>query len=622
MNNKHYLVIDFETKDPYISRGYGAGWTFNINHDKEDFKLLGAAVYDSNTGKTTYYTDLEEVRKAVTSCKTWVFFNAQYDVGCILSLFKGDDSFDLEDYRLIDTQIMAKLYVQDMYVWSLDECCKRFDVDVQKDKGIIGDYAWESGLYQIHKQIETKRKVHKRPADNLLNKWAIQNLDLLPDSVVGEYCVVDVEATNALYEFLDSGVTFDEDLFSDLIKVCIGIRLRGTHVDIKKAKEVSRELLLTETAIVDEVNKEFGLDININSPYQLGSFLEIVGVDSYPRTPLGNPSITTDYLRDSKNEWANKLAEARLCHKMRTSFVDKIIDYQGFDDNLNGDVGVMYLSHYILGATQTGRFTSGAGGRKSFELNIQQIPSPKTKIGKLCRSMFLPVPGEKWVSADFSSQESRIQLHYAAELACEGATEVELAWNKNPDLDFHQKVADITGLDRGSAKAINFGLSYGMGPAKLCESLGLPTARLRLRSGKVIPIAGPQGNNILEQYHEMVPFMKQAITEVNGFMAKQGYVMTVGGRKLKLNPYISGDSRRGFSKLIQGSGADMTMIALVKAHKAGLHILNTVHDEINISSSDPEKDAKVLTNCMEGAILLRVPMKAGVKIANDWGDCK
>lgn len=622
MSKTEYLVVDFETKDPYISKGYGSGWVFNLNHDREDFKLLGAAVYDSRTDKTTYYTDHDELRTVLQSCKTWVFFNAQYDVGCIMVLMKGVDSFSLDSYKLVDTQIMTKLHCQDLMRYSLDECCERFDVDMKKCSHILSDYVWESGLYQLHKQAETGRKVHKRPADNLLKKFGITNLDLFPDEIVGEYCIADVDATNSLYKFLDPLLDYDVDLFSDLIKVCLSVRKHGIRVDVKKAKEVAKQLLLEETEIVSNINQEFGIDLNINSPYQLGDFLETVGIDTYPRTKLGNPSVSTEYLEGLDNPWAEKLAEARLAHKIRTSFVDKIINYQGFNGGIGEDTGVMYLSHYILGATQTGRFTSGAGGKKSFELNIQQIPARNPKFGKLCRSMFLPDEGETWVSADFSSQESRIQVHYAVKLDCDGADEIALAWNDDPNLSFHDKVADITNLPRDNAKTINLGLSYGMGAAKLCESMKLPTATMRLRSGKVIPIAGPEGQAVIDQYHALLPFMKEVTLKTNTFFKRNGYVTTIGGRKLKINPYFQYDDRKGFSKLIQGSAADQTMVALVSAYRKGLTILNTVHDEINITSSDPDKDAEILKDCMENAIQMKVPMVAEIMTGKHWGECK
>ena len=640
----HYLVIDFETSDPYIGRGYGSGWVFAVNHNVDDFKLLGAAVYDSKTDETKYYTDMEELKPVITARKTWVFFNAQYDVGCMLALFKGDPVFNLDEYTLIDTQIQAKLHSQSLMVYSLESVCEYFETNLLKDKGIIGDYVWDSGLYQLCKQKETKRKVNARPTDNVLNKWAIQNLELLPTSIVGQYCIADVKATNDLFltlinkKYYKTGhvveggtyktvkdeymIDYDVELFSDLTKACLDIRQQGVRVDLKKAREASKELLLTETQILSDIKDEFGIELNLNSPYQLGAFLETIGVTNYPKTEKGNPSVSTEFLADLDNEWAQRIAEARISNKIRGSFIDKILKYQGFNDNINGDIGIMYLSLHILGATQTGRFTSGSGGKSSFELNIQQIPARHPELGKLCRSLFLPNDGEKWVHADFSSQESRIQVHYATKLNCPGAAAVAYEWCKNPNMSFHDKVAEITGLDKTAAKAINFGLSYGMGEVKLCESLGLPLTKKRLPSGKIISVAGTEAKAVLDKYHEMLPFMKDVITKVNGFFKEHKYVSTIGGRKLLLNPYFDYDDRKGFSKLIQGSAADQGMRSLVAAHKSGLNIINMVHDEINISSADPGKDAEVLRKCMEESYKLEVPMLTEVAIGENWGACK
>ena len=617
---EEYLVIDFETKDPYISRGYGSGWVFALNHDKEDFKLLGASVFDSRTGITKYITCKKELRDKLFSCHTWVFHNAQYDLGCILVLFKKVPLLVLESYFIYDTMLMAKLYKQDMMRYSLENCAEVLQLPCKKMGSTLNDYVWNSGLYQRLKEEETGRKVRTKPADNLIFKVAITNLDLLPQEIVAEYCNADVETTNELFKFLTPLIDFDLKIMSELIKVCVKIRKRGTAVNLDQAREVSDQLRSKEENILADIQNEFNLDLNINSPYQLAEFLETIGIDTYPRTLKGNPSISTKYLEKLDNAWAQSIAEARTANKIRSSFIDKIINYQGFNNNINGSIGVMYTSLNPLGAVQTGRFTSGAGGQKSFELNIQQIPSARTVIGKLCRSLFLPNPGETWVHADFSNQEPRIQVHYAVQLECDGAEEVAKEWSEDPSLSFHRKVANLTGLPKQQAKTINLGLSYGMGEAKMCEGLKLPTVSKRIFNGKIIQVAGEEGKAVLEKYHELLPFMQQVTATTNQHFKQTGYVRTLGGRKLKINPYYPGDYRKGFSKLIQGSAADQTMLALIRAEKAGLTILNTVHDEINISSKNPEKDAETLKECMEQALPVVVPMVAEVKIGPNWAE--
>lgn len=617
-----YIVVDFETKDPYISRGYGAGWTFALNHDKEDFKVLGMGVYDSETEESKYITCPRQMRDELANAKHIVCHNATYDLGCILVLMKGMP-FDLSQYTVYDTLVMTKLYRQDLMRYGLEAVCTFFNLDYKKQGEVLAGYAWECGLYQQLRSAETGRQVHTRPTDNLILKEVMKNLDLVDQELVAEYCIADILATNSLFEFVaDKLDSYDIELFSDLAKIVVDIRKNGVRIDLNQARKVSKELKDKEDLILTEIKNEFDLDLNINSPYQLGNFLEHLGITNYPRTEKGNPSVSTDYLESLEHEWAQRVAEARIANKIRGSFVDKMIEYQGFDNNINGDIGVMYTSLNILGATRTGRFTSGGGGVKSFELNIQQIPSTNSELGKLCRSMFLPNEGETWVSADFSNQEPRIQVHYALKLDCEGAEDIATSWSLEPETSFHDKVSEFTGLPKKEAKVINLGLSYGMGEAKLCQNLGLPTQPKTIFNGKVIQVAGPEGKAVLKQYHQLVPFMNQLIDKTNTYFRKNGYVRTLGGRKLKINPYFEGDWRKGLSKIVQGSAADQTMRALVECHRKGLHIINTVHDEINISSSKPEEDATILKDCMENAIPIDVPMVAEIAVGKDWAEAK
>lgn len=617
-----YTVVDFETKDPYISRGYGSGYVFALNHDKKDFFLLGMGIYDSATKSSVYLTDTDEMKEAILKTKHIVCHNAQYDVGCILVLFKGDDRFNLEDYTIYDTLVMAKALRQDMITYSLESCCVEFNLADKKQSNKLADYVWDSGLYQQMKEEETGRKVHVRPSDNLLLKLVMSHLDLLPNELVGEYCIADVLATKGLFEYLiDQEIGLESQLVSDLLKVCIAIRLKGVRIDLEQARKVADELAAIESKTLADINNEFNLDINLNSGKQLAEFLEILGITNYPRTQLGNPSISTEFLEELDNPWAQALAEARVANKIKGSFVEKMIKYQGFDNNINGTVGIMYTSLHIFGAVRTGRFTSG-GGAKSFELNIQQIPSAGTKLGKICRSMFLPDEGEKWISSDYSNQEPRIQVHYAVQLNCTGANKVADAWRENPTDSFHQKVATFTGLPYKEAKTINLGLSYGMGEGKLCENLGLPTVPKVIFNGAIIKVAGPAGRKVLETYHTSLPFMKEVTTTVNHHFKRHKKIKTLGGRILRINPYFAGDWKKGFSKLIQGSAADQTIRALIACHKAGLKILNTVHDEINITSANPEKDAEVLKKVMEEALPIDIPMVAEVAIGDNWAEAK
>lgn len=614
-----YAVLDFETVDPYISKGYGSGWVFKLNHGLDDFKILGMGVYRSDCPSTVLFCKTkEEIKGILDSYTNLVFHNGMYDVGCLLTLFPD---LDFSKYVFYDTMLMMKLYRQDLMSYSLDSCCQKLRLNHVKDERDLISFAWDSGLYQKLTTERTGKNVHTRPDDKKLSQFIKSHMDLAPIELVIRYCEKDVMATNSLFIFLISHLEgYKEIFYSDLLKCTIELKRRGIRVDLDLARAAAKYLLNKENECRGKIVAAIGLCPNFNSPKQLAEFCTKVGVTDFPLTEKGNPSISTEWLEEQTNKWLVLLAEARNANKLRTSFVEKLIEYQGFNNNREGKYGVLYPTHKIMGAVNTGRFTSG-GGTGTYELNIQQIPSTRTELGRICRQIFIPDEGETWVSADFGSQESRLQVHYAVLLNSPGADHIAQAWREDPTLSFHSKVAEITGLTKHQAKQINLGLSYGMGQAKLCKSLGLPT-EFKNFHGVLREVAGKEGATMLKTYHTLLPFMKHVSTTVNSYFQKQGQIKTLGGRTIKINPSDIRSSIKGFNKLIQGSAADQIMAALVACYKDGLKILCTVHDEINISTKDPEKDIKSLRFNMEQCIILEVPMVAEITSGVSWGDCK
>jgi DNA polymerase I-like protein with 3'-5' exonuclease and polymerase domains len=217
-----------------------------------------------------------------------------------------------------------------------------------------------------------------------------------------------------------------------------------------------------------------------------------------------------------------------------------------------------------------------------------------------------------------------LQIEYAHQLGLSGVQAVLVELQTNPHADFHQVVADLCHIERTPAKTINLGLAYGMGEAKLCHSLNLPTKWIRSRSGRLVEVAGSKAAKILEQYHNFLPFMKelQEITKVS--IKVNGYIKTLGGRKLFDEKPILHEGnwisfeRKGLSKLIQGSAADVTIRAMINCYKAGLHVLFPVHDELCISTRSPLKDKEILMTCMEQTYDIAVPMVVEITEGQSW----
>ena len=266
-----------------------------------------------------------------------------------------------------------------------------------------------------------------------------------------------------------------------------------------------------------------------------------------------------------------------------------------------------------LGATLTGRFSSG-GGTGSVELNVLAISGRDEHFGMPIRELFLPYhKDEKIVCADFSNQEPRLQVHYAKLLSCDGVDQIIKAWHDNPKMKYHQTVADMTKLLYDIAKMVTLGLSYGMGVAKLAIRLN---------------ITYQEALKIVKQYHRLLPFMKQLQQATANALLANGYIKTIGGRRLNIDPeyeykgQIKTNEHKAMSKLIQGSGLDQLWEAMIAADDAGLNIMLPIHDELVISSKQPDIDKVTLVDCMENAYKLLVPVVAEVGVGNNWLDAK
>lgn len=233
--------------------------------------------------------------------------------------------------------------------------------------------------------------------------------------------------------------------------------------------------------------------------------------------------------------------------------------------------------------------------------------------------MFVPHNDQhnSWYSLDWSNQEGRLAVHYAALINAPGAGDVARQWKENPALDMHQKVADLASISRTQAKAINLGLIYSKGQASLCRELGLPTKMADWGRGPV-EVAGEQGEKLLKRYHETNPWLKELNTRARSEMAAKGYIRTLGGRiSRREDPRFD---YKALNKLIQGSAADQCLAVLKAAYEADINILCLVHDEFNIEGG-PE-DAKKMKHLMENSLDLQVPMLAEVKSGTSWGTLK
>ncbi len=278
---------------------------------------------------------------------------------------------------------------------------------------------------------------------------------------------------------------------------------------------------------------------------------------------------------------------------------------------------------------------SDTGGTVSGRLsmsnpNLQQLPARNKDYGPLIRGLFLPEEGCQWGSFDYSQQEPRLVVHYAASIGegYEGSRELVDAYT-NASADFHQTVADLVGIDRKQAKTIGLGLMYGMGKHKLSNMLG---------------VSYDEAQNLISKYNTKAPFVKLLSDRCMAKANNEGIIRTKLGRKCRFDmwepkdfgvhtperfenasaKYGQANIKRAFTykalnRLIQGSAADQTKQAIVSCYEAGYLPLLQIHDELCFNIQDKNDVAKIKRE-MESCVELKVPSVVDVALGKDFGE--
>ena len=337
----------------------------------------------------------------------------------------------------------------------------------------------------------------------------------------------------------------------------------------------------------------------------------------FDRTEKTNsPSFTKNFLQNHPHPLVKLIARAREINKAHTTFIDTILKHS-YKGRIHAEINQLRSDS---GGTVTGRFSYS-------NPNLQQIPARNKELGPAIRSLFIPEEGCQWGVFDYSQQEPRLVVHYAALQNLYGVGEVLDAYNDS-NVDFHQIVADMAEIPRSQAKTINLGLFYGMGKNKLQAELGVNKER---------------ANDLFRQYHARVPFVKQLMDNVMGRAQERGQIRTLLGRLCRFHLWepnqfgihkaLTHDAAllehgpgikraytyKALNKLIQGSAADMTKKAMIELHKEGITPHIQVHDELDISVTD---NAEKIKEIMESAVDLEVPNKVDYEFGPNWGNIK
>ena len=520
-----------------------------------------------------------------------IFHNSLYDVGWLRRegiTVKG---------KILDTIVAAPLVNENRYSYSLDNLGE-FYCNEKKDESLLQDAALAFG-------VNPKSEMYKLHA-----------------KYVGPYGEQDAVLTLRLWKKLKLEIAEQNlekilDMECRLIPLLLEMRWRGVRVDEEKADSVSKALSLQEQKIMVEIKRQYGDEVNLWANASLQSIFEKNKI-WFPRTAKGMPSFQKDWLEGHDHELPQLIVKARKLNKARTTFIDKMIKDHCFNGRIHAEAHAMRNDR---GGTVSGRFSYS-------NPNLQQVPARDPEIGNLIRSLFIPEEGCQWGVFDYSQQEPRLTVHYADQMNLNGA-ENAVSQYRDDNADFHQIVADMAKIPRKQAKTINLGLSYGMGKEKLIKELGLDDT---------------EAENLFQQYHANVPFIRALQDQCARVAMDRGFIKTFAGRRCRFDLWESryertlplpleeakekyGDNLKrsytykALNRLIQGSAADMTKLAMLGLWEEGIVPHLQVHDEVDISIENTEQ-ANTVARIMETCVELAVPLLVDMELGTSWGETK
>jgi len=596
------IAIDLETYDPHLM-DLGPGWV------KGDGYILGVAIAvegwkgyfpirHPGGGNFDEKIFKKQLQKILDLPCDKIFHNASYDVGWLRWW-----GLDVKG-KIIDTLLAAPLVNENNYRYDLTSVGWEY-LKEKKSEALLYEVGATMGI--------AKNKVKA-------------SLYLFPAMYVGPYAEQDADLTLRLWHHLKVELVKQElssifDLETRLFPCLLDMTQRGVRVDLEKADKIKKDLIKKEKEILLQIKKDTGVNVEVWAAVSVAKAFDKLNI-KYDLTAINKqPKFDKNFLVTHKHPLAKMIVSAREINKAHTTFIDTIKRHK-FNGRIHANIHQMRSDEG--GGTITGRFSYS-------NPNLQQVPARNKELGPLIRSIFIPDEGCTWGSFDYSQQEPRVLVHYAALTGggLKGADEVIESY-KIKDPDFHQAVADMAGIDRKTAKTINLGMMYGMGKGKLGSELGLDK---------------DETEDLFARFHANVPFVKQLTEQAMRKAENVGFLRTLLGRKCRFDKWeprafgihkalplweaekeYGRDLKRAWTykalnRLIQGSSADMIKKAMVDLYEEGIVSHIQVHDELNCSIESKEQASRI-KEIMEHTVDLKVPLKVDAEIGPSWGEIK
>jgi len=509
---------------------------------------------------------------------------------------------------LDDTVTRACLIDEHLMSYSLDDLGKKY-LGARKD----------SSLYEKMAEV-----LGGRATKNVQMKQIAE----APVEIVAPYAMQDTRLTLDLWDWQEKEIEKQEihDIIQferRLMPTIIRAETRGIKVDLAYAEEAADKITPIIDGMQEKIDKLAGWEFNINSSPQVKKYFDpkeknglfFVGNTLIGKTPGGNPSLGADYLREIDDPMSNMILEVRSLIKTRDTFLRGHILSHSHDGRVYPTIN---QNKGEDGGTGTGRLSYQSPA-------MQQIPSRNKKVAAIVKPAFLPDDGQIWVDIDEASFEVRVFAHLV-----NNPTIVD-AYKHNPELDFHQFVAELTGLPRNAAysgeanaKQLNLSMIFNSGNGAIADKMGMPWQwnSFTTRGGEEITYkkAGDDALAVIERYHARVQGVRELANGCKAMSEKRGYIFTRLGRRLRFPRGYKSYKASGL--LIQATAADINKenwMTIENTLQGRGHLILNTHDSYSMSLPEDWRPVfnEVKTELEKDK--LRVPLRVDLNgYGNNW----
>lgn len=508
----------------------------------------------------------------------------------------------------ISSDLKKNLHLMKAGGFTPDERKKYFDMTVAAYllNPLLGDYPYD-GVAKDYLSIVLSSK------KDYLGKLTCEQMIKEDEKKVVDYACYEAYVAWKSKEILESNLKekgmyeLYENIEMPLVFVLYDMEKEGIRADGDKLKEYSRELAVSINKIEKRIYEEAGEEFNINSPKQLGVVLfEKLQLPNEKKTKTGysTSAEVLDKLAPDHPIVADVL-EYRQLSKLKSTYADGLINFIEQDGKIH--------TTFNQTITATGRLSST-------DPNLQNIPI-RIELGKLIRKVFLPEQGHLFVDSDYSQIELRVLAHLSDdEKLIEAFKNGQDIHRSTASLVFDTPFDEVTDIQRRNAKAVNFGIVYGISAFGLANDLN---------------IGRKEAQAYIDSYFEKYPKIKAFLDKTVADAKEKGYIKTMFGR-IRPIPELSSSNfmqrqfgeRVAMNSPIQGTAADIIKIAMIRVHDRLLKenlkskLILQVHDELLIETAEDEKEyvIELLEEEMHKAADLKVSMEVGTECGYDWYD--